>query len=328
MRLLVIGGTRFLGKHLVPRARAAGHDLTVFHRGMSGCSGEPGVEHLHGDRQKDLDLFRGRSWDAVVDTCGFVPRVVRASAEALAGSVDRYVFVSSISVYREFRTGMTENDDVARLADPTVEEITGETYGGLKSLCEEAVEAALPGRSLHVRAGLIVGPDDYTDRFTYWVRRISTGGEVLVPEPGNRPVQMIHVDDLAAWMLRMIEAKQTGVYHATTPDVPWTFADVLGACREVSGSKAEWVWVPEKFLLDEKVVFWQEIPLCIPEAERALLQVGVGKAVREGLTWRPLLITARETLAWDARRPPGTQLKAGLTAERETELLRTWRERG
>jgi 2'-hydroxyisoflavone reductase len=197
----------------------------------------------------------------------------------------------------------------------------------LKALCEEAVEAVFPGRALHVRAGLIVGPHDYTDRFTYWVRRLSTGGEVLVPEPRNRPVQMIHAGDLAAWILRMTEGGKSGIYHATTPDVPWTLETVLEACRDVSGSKVAWVWAPEGFFLEHQVAFWQELPLCVPQAEAAMLQVNVGKAVRDGLTWRPLQVIARETLAWDARRPPGTTLLAGLTAARETELLQAWHER-
>jgi nucleoside-diphosphate-sugar epimerase len=327
MKVLLLGGTRFLGRHLVEHARAAGHELTLFHRGLPHCTEFPEVLHVHGDRTQDLDRLNGRTWDAVIDTSGYLPRVVRASAARLASRAGHYTFVSSISVYNTFRPGMTEHEDVARLSDPATEEITGDTYGALKALCEQEVEAAFPGRALHVRAGLIVGPWDYTDRFTYWVRRLSTGGEILVPEPPSRPVQLIHAGDLAAWMLRMAEPGRAGVYHATSPHDPWTFEDVLKACRDVSGSKATWSWAPESFFQDEQVAFWQELPLCTPAPDHAVCQVSVAKAVRDGLTWRPLQVTARETLAWDAVRPPGTLLKAGLTPARELALLETWRRR-
>jgi len=327
MNIILIGGTRFIGRHFVELATNAGHAITLFHRGLAGCTDFPEVEHVHGDRATDLDKLGNRTWDAVVDTCGYMPRIVRKSAQFFAEKAHHYTFVSSLSVYNTYQPGMTEHDDVAKLEGPEPETMTPENYGALKALCEQEVIAAFPDRNVQVRAGMIVGPSDYSDRFTYWVRRVSMGGEILVPEPRRRPMQLIHAGDLAAWMLHMAEKKGDGIYHATTPQEPWTFEEVLEACREVSGSKPAWVWAPESFFMDENVEFWQELPLCAPPPDDAVMTVSVAKAIAEGLTWRPLLITARETLAWDAHRPPGTQLKAGLAPEREVALLEAWRKR-
>lgn len=327
MKIILIGGTRFLGRHFVEHATNAGHQITLFHRGLSGCTDFPEVEHVHGDRANDLERLGDRTWDAVIDTSGYLPRVVRKSAQFFATRASHYTFVSSLSVYNSYSPGMIEHDDVAKFEGPEPDTMTPETYGALKALCEKEVEAAFPDRAFHVRAGMIVGPMDYSDRFTYWVRRISMGGDIIVPEPRRRPMQLIHAGDLAGWMLRMAEQRGIGIYHATTPAVPWTFEDMLEACRDVSGSKPNWVWAPESFFLEQKVEFWQELPLCTPPPDDAVMTVSVAKAVRDGLTWKPLLITTRETLAWDAMRPAGTQLKAGLAPEREVALLKTWRER-
>ncbi|HET9234090.1 MAG TPA: NAD-dependent epimerase/dehydratase family protein [Candidatus Eisenbacteria bacterium] len=326
MKIVLLGGTRFLGRHFVEHAVKAGHAITLFHRGLSGCTDFPEVEHVHGDRTQDLERLGDRTWDAVVDTSGYFPRIVRTSARFFADRAAHYTFVSSLSVYNVYQPGMVEHDDVAKLEEgPEPDAITPENYGALKVLCEKAVMDSFPDRSLHVRAGMIVGPWDYSDRFTYWVRRVSTGGDILVPEPRRRPMQLIHAGDLAAWMLRMVETRGSGIYHATSPQEPWTFEEVLDACREVSGSKVNWVWAPESFFLEHKVEFWQELPLCAPPPDDAVMTISVGKAIADGLTWRRLLITARETLAWDAVRPPGTTLKAGLTPAREVELLDLWR---
>ncbi len=327
MKIVLIGGTRFLGRHFVEHAVKAGHSITLFHRGLAGCTDFPEVEHVHGDRAHDLDKLGDRIWDAVVDTSGYLPRVVRTSAQYFAERAQYYTFVSSLSVYNTYTPGMVEHEDVARLHGPEPDAMTSETYGALKALCEKEVMAAFPYRNVQVRAGMIVGPSDYSDRFTYWVRRISMGGEILVPEPRRRPIQIIHAGDLAAWMLRMVEQRGNGTFHATAPHEPFTFEEVLEACRVVSGSKPTLVWAPESFFQEEKVEFWQELPLCVPPPEDAVMTVSVAKAIADGLTWRPLLVTARETLAWDAYRPAGTQLKAGLAPEREVALLETWRKR-
>jgi 2'-hydroxyisoflavone reductase len=321
VKLLILGGTRFLGRHLVETALRTGHEVTLFHRGRGGCDVYPEVEHVHGDRDGDLKLLGGRTWEAAVDTSGFFPRVVRMSTELLRDAVEHYTFVSSISVYPKFTKGMDETAPVSRLDDPGTEEITEETYGALKALCEEAAEEVMPGRVLNVRAGLLVGPYDNTDRFTYWVRRVSTGGRVLVPAPPGRPVQVIHAGDLAGWILRMGEQRRGGVYHGTGPPTPHTMEEFLATCKSAAGGNAEWVWTPEEFLNQEKVTWWQDVPLCLEEKESAVMEVDVTKAVDDGLVFRPLLQTVRETLAWDTQRPPGTRLAAGLKADREVELI-------
>jgi 2'-hydroxyisoflavone reductase len=250
------------------------------------------------------------------------------STEALANAVGHYTFISSISAYHPtWYPGMDESAPTAVLEDPTTEEIDGDSYGGLKLLCEEAAEAVMPKRVLNVRAGLIVGPYDKSDRFTYWVRRVSTGGKVLVPGPPERPIQMIHAGDLAGWILRMGEARKAGVYHATGPATPHTMEEVLTTCKEASGGDAEWIWASEEFLEQEKIGWWAEVPLCVVKEELGVLGVNVNKAVGDGLAFRPLLQTVRETLAWDMERPPGTELAAGLKADREAELIGKWKSR-
>ncbi len=331
MKLLILGGTKFLGRHTVELARKAGHTITLFHRGETNPELFPEVEHVLGNRDGGLDKLAGRTWDVAIDNCGYFPRLVDASARFLADKVGHYTFVSSISVYSKFYAGMDERAPIAVLEDPTVEEITETTYGGLKALCEEAAERAMPGRVLSVRAGLIVGPYDVTDRFTYWVRRVAMGGRVLVPSPPERPAQFIHAADLAAWMLKMAERGKAGIYNATGPLSStgagagiYTMEEVLAACREAAGSKAEFVWVDERYLLERKVELWSDLPLATPAEEDGLMEVDVSRAAADGLTVRPLLNIVRETLAWDATRPIGTELKAGLKPARESELLTEW----
>ncbi|HEU5440175.1 MAG TPA: NAD-dependent epimerase/dehydratase family protein [Ktedonobacterales bacterium] len=348
MRLLVLGGTVFLGRHLVGEALARGHQVTLFNRGQHGPELFPEAERLRGDRDGDLEALRGRTWDAAIDTSGYVPRVVRASAELLADAVGTYAFVSSISVYRDFsRIGMDETAPVATLEDETTEEVTGETYGALKALCEREVERTLPGRALIVRPGLIVGPHDPTGRFTYWPTRVARGGEVLAPTPPERPVQIIDGRDLAAWMLTMVERRAAGVYQAAGPAEPLTLGALLDTCAEVcrteaADSDARITWVDEAFLQEHGVGPWVELPLWIPssdESERGLDAVDCGRAIGTGLTFRPLSETVRDTLRWDvARRAAGgsasavgsgpVRMPAGLEPAREEELLRAWHERG
>jgi len=334
MKLLILGGTVFVGRHLVEAALAGGHEVTLFNRGQHNAALFPDVEKLRGDRTAGSDglaSLRGRRWDAVVDTAGYVPRVVRAAAELLADSVGHYTFISTISVYADFsRPGIDESAAVGTIEDETTEEVTGDTYGPLKALCERAAEEAMPGHVLTVRPGLIVGPHDPTDRFTYWPHRVARGGDVLAPAPPGNQVQFIDARDLAAWTLRMVEAGVAGVYNATGPDYTLTMGDVLGACKSVSGSDARFVWAGESFLLEEGVEPWMGLPLWIPEQDdsmRGLDAVDCHKAIGAGLTFRPLAETVRDTLAWDATRPSDAVRGAGLSLERETELLRKWRER-
>ena len=331
MRILILGGTRFLGRHLVEAALARGHDVTLFNRGRSAPDLFPGVEQLRGDRDGDLAALEGGRWDAAIDTSGYVPRIVRASAELLADRVGHYTFISSISVYKDFeRPGIDEDYPVGTLQDESVEQITGETYGPLKALCEHAVERALPGRTLVIRPGLIVGPHDPTDRFTYWPHRVAQGGEVLAPTGPHLPLQLIDVRDLAEWNVRLLElsgAERTGVFNATGPAEPLGLGEVLDACRAESGSDATITWADEPFLLERGVRFWQDLPAVVPESDpklAAMRQVDVSKAVRAGLTFRSIRETVRDTLEWDRTRANDAPLKAGLTREREAELLTEW----
>jgi 2'-hydroxyisoflavone reductase len=331
MQLLIIGGTVFLGRHLVEAARERGHTITLFNRGQHNPDLFPDVEKLRGDRESNLAALAGRRWDAAIDTCGYIPRVVRASAELLADAVEHYTFVSSISVYAGFgKRGIDESDPVGTLADETVEEVTGETYGPLKALCEQTAELAMPGRVLNIRPGLIVGPHDPTDRFTYWPRRVAQGHEVLAPNRPEHGAQIIDVRDLAEWMVQMIEARQIGVYNATGPEYRLTIGELLNQCKAVSGNDARFTWVSERFLLDQGVQPWGEVPLWVPEEDpdnAGFDAVNCAKAIGAGLRFRPLAETIRDTLAWDATLPADREMRAGLTREREAELLAAWHNR-
>lgn len=324
MNILIIGGTRFLGRHLVGSALANGHQVTLFNRGKSDPTAFPALETILGDREKDLEKLSGRHWDAVIDTCGYVPRIVRMSAQALKDCAESYVFISSISVYAEFsKIGIDESDPVGKLADETVEEITGETYGPLKALCEQAVEQEFPDQTLIIRPGLIVGPYDPTDRFTYWPVRVSRGGLVLAPEKPEAPVQIIDARDLADFIIKLIEQKTTGIFNATGPDYELDFGSLLETCRRVSNSDAVFEWASVEFLAENKVQPWSDMPVWIPETPEDVghSRVNVSKAIAAGLTFRPLAKTVRDTLDWALTRPKNYQWRAGLTPERELELL-------
>ena len=313
MRLLVIGGTKFLGRTLVEDALRRGHELTLFTRGRTDPELFPEAEHLRGDRKTDLSALEGRTWDAVVDTSGYVPADVRASAELLRDS-GRYVFVSSVSVYADFSSGPTEASPTAELGDMPVDELAPDysNYGPLKALSEAEVERVFGERALIVRPGLIVGPHDPTGRFTYWARRLERGGEVLAPGPPERLSQFVDVRDLAAWILDAVERGLGGTFNATNEGVPW---------RELLAG-ADVTWVTDEFLQEHEVGPWLELPLWLPDPEWAGMHAtDVSRAVAEGLRSRPL----DETLRGAATAPAADGV--GLTPEREAELLTAWRAR-
>jgi 2'-hydroxyisoflavone reductase len=327
MKLLILGGTRFLGRHLVDAALAHGHEVTTFTRGEHDDVLPDGVERLRGNRDGGLSALEGRRWDAVIDTSGYVPRVVRAGAELLAGAVDRYTFISSISVYRDHATtvGIDESAPVGTLPDPSVEEVTGEAYGPLKALCEDEVRRVFGASAFVVRPGLIVGPYDPTNRFTYWPHRIAQGGEVLAPGRPGVPAQFIDARDLAGWTVRLVESGTGGAYNATGPDRTLTMGEVLETAREVSGGDARFTWVDDAFLQREDVGPWMELPLWLPEAEApGFATVNCARAFAAGLTFRPLAETVRDTLTWRATQPADATWPAGLKREREAELLERW----
>ncbi len=322
MRILILGGTVFLGRHILDAALAAEHEVTIFNRGRHHARLPQAVERLYGDRDGNLAALAGRRWDAVIDTCGYVPRVVRDSARLLAEGVERYTFISTISVYRDpSAPGLDESAPLGELADAATEKITGQTYGPLKAACERVVAETYPGRALCVRPGLIVGPHDPTDRFTYWPGRVAQGGRVLAPGHPEREVQFIDVRDLAEWIVRMVERGRTGVFNATGPARPLTMLGLLEACRKAAGSDAEFVWLDDDFLTAEGVHPYIEAPLWVPGAHDT---ADCGRALAEGLVFRLLEETIQDTLAWDRSRPAGAARAAGLKPERERELLAAW----
>ena len=325
--ILVLGGTGFLGPHFVDAARARGHKITLFNRGKTHPELFPEVEKLHGDRDGGLGALQGRRWDAVLDTSGYVPRVVKASADLLAPNVGQYVFVSSISVYRDdVAVGADENHPLQVLTEPGSEDRM-KHYGALKALSEKAVETAFPGRALVIRPGLIVGPLDPTDRFTYWPVRLERGGEVLAPGSGNDPAQIIDARDLAAWMVACIEQKQAGTFNATGPKDPITMHDLLDTCHAgIGGSSARLVWVDADFLEKKEVAPWTDLPVWTGK-DRGMASVSNRRAVERGLQFRPIGRTAADTLAWWKTLPPERRAKpkVGLSPQREAEVLAAWK---
>ena len=329
MNILIIGGTIFLGRHLVDAALDYGHTVTLFNRGQHNPDLFPEVEKLRGDRTQvsDLQKLQDRQWDAVIDTCGYFPHIVQLSAQALAGWVERYVFISSISVYDEPAPypGIDEKAQVARLAGKNLADYADESYGNRKALCEQIIEKELPGRTFNIRSGLIVGPHDPSDRFTYWPARLKRGGTVLAPGNPAAPVQIIDARDLAEWTIRMIDNKQTGIFNATGPAVPLSMREVLETCSQVAGTPAEFVWVDDDFLLAQGVTPFTDLPLWLPGSAVAMMQVSIAKALAAGLTFRPLAETVADTLAWDNMRLADTQRINGISLQRETELLELWK---
>ena len=324
MKLLVLGGTQFVGRHIVETALARGHEVTLFNRG-NNPSVFPNVEQLKGDRNDNLSALEGRTWDAAIDTCGYTLRQVKNSAELLADAVKHYTFISSISVYAHQNIAhQDENAELATLEDESVEEITGETYGGLKVVCERAAEAAMPNRVLHIRPGLIVGPFDHTDRFSYWPIRIAQGGEVLAPNNLEAPVQFIDVRDLATWTFDMIEANQVGAYNAVTKAGQFTMGQLLETCKTVSGSDAAFVLADENFLLEQEVSPWMGLPLWIPGDDANFMLINNEKAAQAGLSTRSLEKTVKDTLEWHQTRPADHELRAGIKPEKEQVVLKAW----
>ncbi len=330
MNILIIGGTRFLGRHLVDSALARGHNVTLFNRGKSNPDLFLNIETIHGDREHDMDKLAGREWDAVIDTSGYVPRIVRLSAQSLEKSVKHYVFISSISVYATFsKVGIDENDPVGKIEDESFEEITGESYGPLKALCEKAVRDVFgENRALIIRPGLIVGPNDPTDRFTYWPVRVARGGDVLAPEKPDAPVQIVDVRDLSDFIIKLIEENASGIYNATGPDYDLTMGALLDASKQVSKSDARFHWASVEFLVENKVEAWSDMPVWLPSSgdEAGISRVDVSKAINAGLKFRPLEETVRNTLEWAKTRSPDHEWRAGLSAEREAEVLAALKE--
>lgn len=326
LRILVLGGTRFLGRHVVAQALAAGHALTLLHRGQSAPGLFPQADHRIADRNQSLAAALGDdSWDVVIDTSAYLPRQVQSAAAVLAGRVGQYQLVSSISVYAEPITpGADESAQLQRLPDPTTEVIDGETYGGLKVLCEQAAQQAFGARCLVLRPGLIVGPHDPTGRFSWWAQRLQRGGELLAPGDPDTPVQCIDVRDLAKWMLRQAEAGTQGVFNLNGPTQPTSFGQLLRTGVATLRPDATLTWVDEDFVLQQGVQPWSDLPLWLPRAQSALHTLRIDAALNTGLQTRPLADTLRDTARW--LQNEGGQA-VGLSAAREAAVLAAWHAR-
>ena len=331
MRLLILGGTGFIGPTEVRYALSRGHKVTTFNRNKSHPNElPPEVEQLVGDRNGKLDALKNRQWDVVIDDPTTLPAWVRDAAQILKGNVGHYVFISTVSVYADVKDGVDENAPLAKYegADPYKETLQAmvasgfKTYGPLKALSEKEAEKWFPGKTLILRPGLIVGPRDPSDRFTYWPMRIARGGEVLAPGTPNDPVQFIDARDLAEWTIRMAENRETGIYNATGPASPLTMKGMLDGMKAALNSNAKFNWAPLAFLKEQKVEAWSDMPVWAGD-ELGLAKTNISRALGKGLTFRPLADTTRDTLAWFKSLPEDRQshLKAGITVERETEVL-------
>src|SRR5260370_227365 len=334
LRILILGGTGFTGPYQIRYALSRGHKVTTFNRGKT----HPGetaaeVEQLVGDRNGKLDALKNRQWDVVIDNPTTLPAWVRDAAQILKGNVDRYVFISTISVYGEVKQGVDESAPLAKYEGPdpykeTLEAMKAsgyKTYGPLKALSEKGAEKWFPGKALIIRPGLIVGPRDETDRFTYWPVRIDRGGEVLAPGNPKDPVQFIDARDLADWTIRMVENRETGIYNASGPAKPLVIGKMLDEINNALNSNATFTWIPADFLGQQKVEAWSDIPVWTDEEIR-MPRTHISRALAKGLTFRPLADTARDALAWFKSQPQDRQskLRAALTPEREAEVLAAW----
>jgi 2'-hydroxyisoflavone reductase len=335
LRLLILGGTRFVGRHVAAAALDAGHEVTLFNRGFSDPDLFPGAEKLRGDRDGDLSALAGRRWDAVVDCCGYRPEQVRASARLLAGAVQRYVFISTVSVYADFSIGPGEDspleppgavvaaDREDRRSAPLAP--GSRDYGASKALCEQEAEKAMPGRVLHVRPGLLIGPYDRMQRFSYWVRRVAAGGEVLAPARPEHPLQLIDARDLASWLMGALVRGDAGRFNAASPRGRLTFGGLLETCRLVAASEARFTWVSEEFLTAQGLRPFDDLPLWVPAAWRGFHAVDTSRAMAAGLTLRPLAYSVRSVLSErTVAAAPAPGAAARLTPQRESELLRHW----
>ncbi len=336
LRILILGGTAFTGPHQIKYALARGHKVTIFNRGKT----EPTVheevfsqvETLIGDRDNDLESLKGHQWDAVIDNSASIPRWVRQSAGLLKDQAEIYLFTSSLSVHADFsKAGITEDDPVGTIDDPTVEEITGQTYGPLKALCEEEARKAFPGRAIVVRPHLIVGPGDRSDRWTYWPARIARGGEVMAPGQPTDPTQYIDARDLAEFDIHLIEQRAFGTYSGVGPLSPLSMAELLYGIRAIVSNEISFTWVDADFLAEHEVAPWQHMTAWVPPRDG---MDGFGlfdnsRAVAAGLRYRPLAVTARDTLDWWLSQPEERRAKprAGLDPQKEKEVLAAWHAR-
>jgi 2'-hydroxyisoflavone reductase len=326
LKILILGGTSFLGPHLVEELQEHGHEVTLFNRGTQNPSLFSKVEKLQGNRDGDLKALEGHRWDAIIDTSGHLPRVVEASSKILAEATNHYTFISTIGVYENFsKLNIDEDYPLAKLSDEKSEEITEKTYGALKAYCEDVICRYFPNQFLIIRPGLIVGPLDPTDRFTYWPVRVVEAGKILAPGKPTQNLQFIDVRDLAKWIVLMVERQATGIYNATGPVTPITFEQLIKECQKFSKENVVIQWIDEDFLIENNVQDWSEVPLWLSYKRNmpGFLNINVQKAINAGLTFRPLSETISSILSWDSSRE-NIKRQAGLDREKERELLILW----
>jgi len=331
LSILILGGTRFIGVEMTELALKRGHTVTFFNRGKTNADLFPDIERIKGDRNGDIDGLKGRKFDAVIDNSGYFPRAVKLTAELLAPSISQYLFVSSISVYPDFKAPRDETSAVGKLKDESIEKVDNDTYGPLKALSEQAAEAAMPGRVTVIRPGLIVGPHDSTDRFTYWPARAARGGEMLAPGKPSDGIQIIDGRDLAAFVIDALEKKTMGTFNLVSPPGLFTIGDIVNESVRAANELAKptpppkAVWAPAPFLEAQKVEGWSDMPVWLdPKGDdSAFASTSAARAMKAGLKITPMRKTCHDTLAWHLKRPAAERdkLKAGISPERETEVL-------
>lgn len=326
MRILVLGGTGFIGPYVVRHALYRGHTVSIFTRGRSNPHLFPEVEKLVGDRDGDIEALRGKEWDAVIDNTGYVPRHVRDSCELLKGSVGRYLFTSTASVYDMDRDTIDEDSPLLELEDPTSED-TGRDYGPLKTVCERTVQEIYGHQATVVRPHVVAGPEDPTHRFSFWPVRIDQGGEVIGPGNPNQPVNYIDVRDLAEFFVHLVERDTQGVYNGVGPSAgEVTRAQLLYGCKAVTSAEASFTWIDEEFLAANGV---RRYPLLFSPVGtfRGASRVSARRSVAAGLTHRPIAVTALDTLEWFKQAPEEITGTMQLNLERDREVLAAWHSR-
>lgn len=330
LKILILGGTNFLGPHLVEELQGRGHEVTLFNRGTQSPLLFSNIETLQGNRDGDLNALQNRWWDAIIDTSGHLPRLVEDSSKILSKATNHYTFISTIGVYENFNSlNINESYSLARLEDATKEEIDEKTYGALKASCENVIEQYFPNRCLVIRPGLIVGPRDPTHRFSYWPLRTRDGGEILAPGSPQQNLQFIDVRDLAKWIVSMVEKQSTGIYNATGPEKPFSFEKFLKICSQTCEKEASFTWVNEDFLIENGVQDWVELPLWLSYKRHmpGFLNVDVRKAIQAGLTFRPLEDTISTIIEWEKQnQKDGVQI--GMDRIKEQVLLKKWNANG
>lgn len=343
MKILIFGGTIFLGRYLTEVALKRGHEVTLFNRGKHNTQLFSKVEKLKGDRDINLGILKGRKWDAVIDTCGYLPGSVSASARILAEHISHYTYISTISVYQKFVPSetlevspvlsVTEQESQQATDIPTGQRATAETYqslyGGLKAICEKRVNEILPGRVFIPRPGLIVGPNDYSGRFEYWCKRFADGGDVLCPDQAEkRKFRVIDCRDLSDWIVKMIEKQVTGIYNTTGPEDDFSFSAFYKACQNISKKNVRFSWVTDNFLIEKNIKLWSDLPFWIPLAEKnsRVFEVNNDKAIKQGLTFRPIEETIQDTMDWISSKKETSEWACGLSRERELELINLLKE--